>query len=55
VSAGIDLALTLGGLIASDEAAQTIQLIIEYAPEPPYQSRSIDTAPHSVIEGLHLG
>jgi transcriptional regulator GlxA family with amidase domain len=55
VSAGIDLALTLGGLIAGDEAAQTVQLIIEYAPEPPYRAGSIDTAPQSVIDSIQHG
>ena len=51
VSAGIDMALTLSGLIAGDDVAQAVQLIIEYAPEPPYQAGSVDTAPASVIDG----
>ena len=55
VSAGIDLALTLGGLVAGDEVAQTVQLIIEYAPEPPYQAGSVDTAPKSVLDSLRHG
>ncbi|MFY1683708.1 DJ-1/PfpI family protein [Micromonospora sp. WMMD730] len=50
VSAGIDMALVLAGRIMGDEAAQTVQLIIEYAPEPPYQAGSVDTAPPSVVE-----
>ena len=50
----IDLALTLGGLIAGDEAAQVVQLIIEYAPEPPYRAGSIDTAPQSVIDSIRM-
>ncbi|WP_055636284.1 DJ-1/PfpI family protein [Streptomyces griseoruber] len=45
VSAGIDMALTLAGLIAGDDAAQALQLLIEYAPEPPYNSGSPDSAP----------
>ena len=36
VSAGIDLALNLAGKIAGPEAAQLIQLAIEYDPAPPY-------------------
>ncbi|GLZ02359.1 DJ-1/PfpI family protein [Actinoplanes sp. NBRC 103695] len=49
VSAGIDMALTLAGRIAGDEAAQTVQLIVEYAPEPPYQAGSVDSAPESIV------
>ncbi|MEU7476528.1 DJ-1/PfpI family protein [Lentzea sp. NPDC042327] len=50
VSAGIDMALTLAGLIAGDDVAQTVQLIIEYAPEPPYDAGSVDSAPAAVVE-----
>lgn len=52
VSAGIDMALTLTGRIAGDEAAQSRQLSIEYAPEPPYDAGSPRTAPAEVVEGL---
>ncbi|MFE9746615.1 DJ-1/PfpI family protein [Saccharothrix saharensis] len=37
VSAGIDLALTLVGLLWGDERARFTQLFIEYDPEPPYE------------------
>jgi transcriptional regulator GlxA family with amidase domain len=50
VSAGIDMALTLAGLIAGDDVAQEVQLIIEYAPEPPYDAGSVDSAPAAVVE-----
>jgi putative intracellular protease/amidase len=40
VSSGIDMALTLAGLIAGDEIAAAIQLLIEYDPQPPYDSGS---------------
>ena len=50
VSAGIDMALTLAGLIAGDDVAQALQLLIEYAPEPPYNSGSRDSAPAEVVE-----
>ena len=49
VSAGIDMALTLAGLIAGDEVAQAVQLIVEYAPEPPYDAGSVDSAPAAVV------
>ncbi|MFI1050040.1 DJ-1/PfpI family protein [Streptomyces griseoruber] len=52
VSAGIDMALTLAGLIAGDDAAQALQLLIEYAPEPPYNSGSPDSAPVEIVEKL---
>ncbi|MEV1069935.1 DJ-1/PfpI family protein [Streptomyces sp. NPDC050263] len=52
VSAGIDMALTLAGLIAGDDVAQALQLLIEYAPEPPYNSGSPDSAPAEVVEKL---
>lgn len=50
VSAGIDMALTVAGKMAGDDAAQTVQLIIEYAPEPPYDAGSLDTAPAAVVQ-----
>ena len=50
VSAGIDMALTLAGLIAGDDVAQAVQLIIEYAPEPPYNAGSPDSAPAEIVE-----
>ncbi|MEU9887644.1 DJ-1/PfpI family protein [Sphaerisporangium sp. NPDC051011] len=50
ISAGIDMGLTLAGSIAGDDVAQTVQLIIEYAPEPPYNAGSLDSAPAAVVE-----
>jgi transcriptional regulator GlxA family with amidase domain len=52
VSAGIDMALTLAGSIAGDDVAQGIQLLVEYAPEPPYDAGSPRTAPAEVVEKL---
>ncbi|HJD81285.1 DJ-1/PfpI family protein [Kitasatospora aureofaciens] len=53
VSAGIDLALTLTGLIAGDETAQAIQLLIEYDPQPPYVAGSLAKASPEVVAGAH--
>ncbi len=39
VSAGIDMALTLAGRLAGEQVAQTIQLGIEYDPDPPFDTR----------------
>jgi putative intracellular protease/amidase len=52
VSAGIDMALTLAGIIAGDTTAQAIQLGIEYDPRPPYQAGSPTTAPPELVELL---
>jgi putative intracellular protease/amidase len=49
VSAGIDMALTLAAEIAGDEIAQTIQLYIEYDPQPPFDSGTPSKAPESVL------
>ncbi len=40
VSAGIDMALTLAGEIAGEELARTLQLILEYDPQPPFDCGS---------------
>jgi putative intracellular protease/amidase len=52
VSSGIDMGLTLAARIAGDEVAQTIQLGIEYDPQPPFRSGSPETAPAHIVEGL---
>jgi transcriptional regulator GlxA family with amidase domain len=52
VSAGIDMALALAAKIAGDQVAQTIQLGIEYDPQPPFQTGSPDTAPPEMVELL---
>jgi transcriptional regulator GlxA family with amidase domain len=62
VSAGIDMALTLVGLIWGDDRAKFTQLVIEYAPEPPYGTGSPETAPaelvafaRSILQGARPG
>jgi transcriptional regulator GlxA family with amidase domain len=48
VSAGIDMALTLAGYEAGEDAARALQLVIEYDPQPPYDSGSFAKAdPHT--------
>lgn len=39
-SAGIDMALLLAARIAGEAAAETIQLTLEYDPQPPYDAGS---------------
>ncbi|MFZ4514823.1 MAG: DJ-1/PfpI family protein [Acidimicrobiia bacterium] len=50
VSAGIDMALTLAGLLEGELIAQGIQLSIEYDPQPPYPAGSPDTTTPVVVE-----
>jgi cyclohexyl-isocyanide hydratase len=49
VTAGIDFALSLVAEIAGAEAAQAIQLQIEYAPAPPFNAGLPETAPPAVL------
>ena len=49
-SSGIDMALHLASLIAGEQMAKVIQLIIEYDPQPPYHSGSLSKAEAQVIE-----
>jgi hypothetical protein len=52
VSAGIDMGLRLLQRIAGDDFARTIQLAIEYDPDPPFDAGSPDKAPAHLVEGL---
>lgn len=49
VTAGIDFALVLAAEIAGDEVAQSIQLMLEYAPAPPFDAGRPETAPPEVL------
>jgi putative intracellular protease/amidase len=55
VSAGIDMGLRLAELLAGAEAAQAVQLIIEYDPQPPFDAGSPETAPAEVVEWVRSG
>jgi putative intracellular protease/amidase len=55
VSSGIDMALTLAGLVAGDEVAKAIQLLIEYDPQPPYDSGSVAKAGPEAMEIIENG
>jgi cyclohexyl-isocyanide hydratase len=52
VTAGIDFGLALAAELFGEAAAQRIQLAIEYAPSPPFDSGSPDTAPDGIREAL---
>ena len=49
VSAGIDLGLWLAGEIAGRERAETIQLYIEYDPQPPFDAGHPSKASKTVV------
>ena len=51
VTAGIDGALRGAAELRGDEAAQAIQLYMQYAPEPPFNSGTPETAPAAILEG----
>ena len=50
VSSGIDMGLVLAAKIAGPEVAQAIQLGIEYDPQPPFDSGSVDKASDEIVE-----
>jgi cyclohexyl-isocyanide hydratase len=50
VTAGIDGALRLTAELRGDEAAQASQLDLVYAPEPPFNSGTPESAPPSIVE-----
>lgn len=49
VTSGIDGALRVAARLRGDEVAQGIQLYMQYAPEPPFNSGTPETAPASVL------
>jgi transcriptional regulator GlxA family with amidase domain len=52
VTAGIDFALTLAAELAGEQVARAIQLTLEYAPAPPFDSGRPETAPPEVLEAV---
>src|SRR5205085_1483834 len=54
VTAGIDGALRVAADLRGDEVAQAIQLSIAYAPEPPFNSGTPESAPAAVLERVRL-
>lgn len=49
VTAGIDIALTIAAELAGEEVAKVIQLAIEYAPAPPFDSGRPETAGEGTV------
>jgi cyclohexyl-isocyanide hydratase len=56
VTAGIDGALQVAANLRGDQAAQVTQLDMAYAPQPPFQSGTPESAPAAVLaEARHAG
>lgn len=52
VTAGIDFGLTLAAELVGRVAAEEVQLNLEYAPAPPFDAGTPDSAPRSVVEAV---
>jgi putative intracellular protease/amidase len=52
VSAGIDMALFVAARLAGDHVAQSIQLALEYDPQPPFNAGSPEKAPPATVARL---
>lgn len=52
VTAGIDGALLVTAMLRDEEAAKAIQLYLQYAPEPPFNAGSPETAPPEIVESV---
>jgi len=52
VTSGIDAALIAASLLAGEQTAREIQLYMQYAPEPPFESGTPETAPPEVLAAL---
>jgi cyclohexyl-isocyanide hydratase len=50
VTAGIDGALRVAALLRGEKAAEAIQLYMQYAPEPPFNAGSPETAPPEIVD-----
>ena len=55
ITAGIDFALTLAAELYGEDRAQLVQLQLEYAPAPPFNAGSPDTAPAAVLANARQG
>jgi cyclohexyl-isocyanide hydratase len=50
VTAGLDFALAIAAEVAGESVAQTIQLALEYDPQPPFDAGSPERAPQASVE-----
>jgi transcriptional regulator GlxA family with amidase domain len=54
VTAGIDMALTVMAEVAGPDFAQTVQLALEYAPEPPFAAGRPEIARPEIVNAARL-
>jgi transcriptional regulator GlxA family with amidase domain len=52
VTAGIDIALSIVADLAGEDVAKMIQLMIEYAPAPPFDAGRPETAPAETVQAV---
>lgn len=52
VSAGLDLGLALIGLLRGQPFAESVQLMAEYAPAPPYHAGTPGRAPKAIEQSV---
>jgi transcriptional regulator GlxA family with amidase domain len=52
VTAGIDIALSIVADLKGDDVAKMIQLMIEYAPAPPFNAGRPETAPPETVQAV---
>lgn len=55
VTSGFDGALRVAALLRGERCAQMIQLALEYAPEPPFDSGTPKTASPEIVEKIRAG
>jgi transcriptional regulator GlxA family with amidase domain len=58
VTAGLDFALSLVAKLRDEKYAQGVQLLAQYAPDPPFHAGELETAPKDVtrmIDGMFVG
>jgi cyclohexyl-isocyanide hydratase len=54
VTAGLDFALTVAAALHGDDHAQAMQLGMEYAPQPPFDTGSPATAPVELVQRVRM-
>ncbi len=51
-TAGLDFGLTLASLLRGADHAKTIQLLVEYDPQPPFDAGAPERVPADIVEGI---
>lgn len=56
VTAGIDFGLVVASMLCGEEVAKTLQLLLQYDPQPPFNAGSPENAEAVLVENVkHLG